>query len=121
MVERVTQPAKSSEMARNRLGPLTTGLTTWFTAYSGRFNDGHDRWALWWSYSRPVPLAWAAANSPAQLSRIPPAKAVRDRKSTRLNSSHLVISYAVFCLKKKKKKHTQSHKHPTNHAHENKE
>src|SRR2546426_8531844 len=26
-----------------------------------------------------------------------------DRKSTRLNSSHLVISYAVFCLKKKKK------------------
>src|SRR5256885_3958262 len=29
----------------------------------------------------------------------------RDRKSTRLNSSHLVISYAVFCLKKKKKKH----------------
>src|SRR5205807_3307443 len=29
---------------------------------------------------------------------------VKDRKSTRLNSSHLVISYAVFCLKKKKKK-----------------
>src|SRR5256885_11668388 len=29
---------------------------------------------------------------------------VEDRKSTRLNSSHLVISYAVFCLKKKKKK-----------------
>src|SRR5256885_13117814 len=28
---------------------------------------------------------------------------VPDRKSTRLNSSHLVISYAVFCLKKKKK------------------
>src|SRR5258705_10251712 len=28
---------------------------------------------------------------------------VRDRKSTRLNSSHLGISYAVFCLKKKKK------------------
>src|SRR5205807_6223820 len=27
-----------------------------------------------------------------------------DRKSTRLNSSHLVISYAVFCLKKKKKR-----------------
>src|SRR5438874_6709781 len=31
-------------------------------------------------------------------------KAVRDRKSTRLNSSHVEISYAVFCLKKKKKK-----------------
>src|SRR5688500_15058669 len=31
------------------------------------------------------------------------AEAGRDRKSTRLNSSHLVISYAVFCLKKKKR------------------
>src|SRR5256885_12791447 len=30
-------------------------------------------------------------------------QAAQDRKSTRLNSSHLVISYAVFCLKKKKK------------------
>src|SRR5437667_4767625 len=30
--------------------------------------------------------------------------ASRDRKSTRLNSSHITISYAVFCLKKKKKK-----------------
>src|SRR5438132_6697404 len=30
-----------------------------------------------------------------------------DRKSTRLNSSHTVISYAVFCLKKKKKKKTK--------------
>src|SRR5258708_29689578 len=32
----------------------------------------------------------------------------RDRKSTRLNSSHQIISYAVFCLKKKKKKKIQS-------------
>src|SRR3989442_6989756 len=30
-----------------------------------------------------------------------------DRKSTRLNSSHVRISYAVFCLKKKKTEHTQ--------------
>src|SRR5262245_64134101 len=35
----------------------------------------------------------------------------RDRKSTRLNSSHLGISYAVFCLKKKKKKQHNIHKH----------
>src|SRR2546426_8383354 len=39
--------------------------------------------------------------------RRPPSRGDRlpggDRKSTRLNSSHLVISYAVFCLKKKKK------------------
>src|SRR5947207_4893318 len=33
-------------------------------------------------------------------------KTLGDRKSTRLNSSHTVISYAVFCLKKKKKKNT---------------
>src|SRR2546426_3826656 len=33
----------------------------------------------------------------------------RDRKSTRLNSSHLVISYAVFCLKKKKNVLAQEH------------
>src|SRR2546422_5734760 len=32
---------------------------------------------------------------------------VRDRKSTRLNSSHGYISYAVFCLKKKKNKYTE--------------
>src|SRR5256885_5423262 len=31
-----------------------------------------------------------------------------DRKSTRLNSSHLVISYAVFCLKKKNVRHSQA-------------
>src|SRR5690242_21059430 len=35
-----------------------------------------------------------------------------DRKSTRLNSSHMSISYAVFCLKKKKKKHTFIHDPP---------
>src|SRR5690554_7297122 len=33
-----------------------------------------------------------------------------DRKSTRLNSSHVRISYAVFCLKKKKKKHALENK-----------
>src|SRR2546426_6553261 len=34
---------------------------------------------------------------------------LQDRKSTRLNSSHLVISYAVFCLKKKKKEQQSQH------------
>src|SRR5688572_31469223 len=34
---------------------------------------------------------------------------LRDRKSTRLNSSHSQISYAVFCLKKKKKNNKQQH------------
>src|SRR5256885_11780758 len=59
--------------------------------------------------ARFLPIAW------------PPSSHRRDRKSTRLNSSHLVISYAVFCLKKKKKEprhHTlgdalkQPHKSP---------
>src|SRR5438552_14184402 len=40
--------------------------------------------------SRSPPTAWAICGE-------------RDRKSTRLNSSHQIISYAVFCLKKKKK------------------
>src|SRR2546422_7414238 len=35
----------------------------------------------------------------------------RDRKSTRLNSSHGYISYAVFCLKKKKKIQTETQRH----------
>src|SRR5690554_7656329 len=37
----------------------------------------------------------------------PFSEGAQDRKSTRLNSSHVRISYAVFCLKKKKKKTTQ--------------
>src|SRR5258708_31602120 len=42
---------------------------------------------------------------------LPPAVRVVDRKSTRLNSSHQIISYAVFCLKKKKthRQHIQHH------------
>src|SRR5207302_2856922 len=36
----------------------------------------------------------------------------RDRKSTRLNSSHVKISYAVFCLKKKKSDDAQGNVHP---------
>src|SRR2546427_6901851 len=41
-----------------------------------------------------------------------------DRKSTRLNSSHSQISYAVFCLKKKKKKQTQPDLHDASAGHE---
>src|SRR5258708_31289377 len=46
----------------------------------------------------------AKAHQPAPPSSSPPASEssfVTDRKSTRLNSSHQIISYAVFCLKKK--------------------
>src|SRR5438132_2369988 len=45
---------------------------------------------------RPSIAAWASA-----------ARSAIDRKSTRLNSSHTVISYAVFCLKKKKKRNEE--------------
>src|SRR2546426_8821548 len=65
-----------------------------------------DSLRRWWQYpvvdalsrdvlrSRLGPSPWAAGSVPTRW---------EDRKSTRLNSSHLVISYAVFCLKKKKK------------------
>src|SRR5688500_20084886 len=46
-------------------------------------------WARGWTFPQEGPGGMLAEKS--------------DRKSTRLNSSHLVISYAVFCLKKKKK------------------
>src|SRR3989442_12977537 len=49
----------------------------------------------------------AALRHPHRVYVVPRARAERgDRKSTRLNSSHVRISYAVFCLKKKKKKPT---------------
>src|SRR5437773_9526360 len=52
-------------------------------------------------------------SSPSSRGRLPSREAScaraapPDRKSTRLNSSHITISYAVFCLKKKKKKAIQ--------------
>src|SRR5256884_3305076 len=39
------------------------------------------------------------------------SKSTSDRKSTRLNSSHGYISYAVFCLKKKNREHNHLHDH----------
>src|SRR5438552_7147480 len=57
-----------------------------------------------------LPISPAAARETLECAvpPSPPRGAVRrrrkDRKSTRLNSSHQIISYAVFCLKKKKKK-----------------
>src|SRR5436305_12087846 len=51
----------------------------------------------------------AAGTSPStRAARAAWPRAARDRKSTRLNSSHVRISYAVFCLKKKKHKKKQN-------------
>src|SRR5688572_31463700 len=52
---------------------------------------------LAWRTPRTGPLAWL-------LKTFGESSIFADRKSTRLNSSHSQISYAVFCLKKKKKK-----------------
>src|SRR5437899_8014396 len=64
----------------------------------------HDALPICRTHSLPqlglcLQCAKKSGRSPAGLLR-----ALQDRKSTRLNSSHLGISYAVFCLKKKKKK-----------------
>src|SRR5690349_24160746 len=53
-----------------------------------------------------VPLPHAGKSSFVTLMAMP-LRCRRDRKSTRLNSSHVEISYAVFCLKKKKRKYNQ--------------
>src|SRR3954467_15089913 len=85
------------------------GRQTWFFF----FNDPapteiytlplHDALPIY----RPQP--WPPPRGRAGRSRSPsPGRSwSRDRKSTRLNSSHTIISYAVFCLKKKKKQNTQ--------------
>src|SRR5947207_7668484 len=71
-------------------------ITTWFLvayaasqALSGKL---YDRVGTRRGFTLSI-LVWASAAM---------AHAFADRKSTRLNSSHTVISYAVFCLKKKK-------------------
>src|SRR5947199_2831251 len=56
-------------------------------------------------------LAAAVRHRPGRRRPLPPrrpggGRRAQDRKSTRLNSSHLGISYAVFCLKKKNKRST---------------
>src|SRR5256885_11200900 len=48
--------------------------------------------------SRPASTASAQKNGRSPLQSVFLRRGFRDRKSTRLNSSHLVISYAVFCL-----------------------
>src|SRR5438034_7276023 len=59
---------------------------------------------LFRSRRRPCDTAPSDARRRHRARSHPPLRTRLDRKSTRLNSSHTVISYAVFCLKKKKKK-----------------
>src|SRR5256885_16116795 len=60
----------------------------------------HDALPIWNGPARCGGPRWSASSAPTSCRR---RWSGRDRKSTRLNSSHLVISYAVFCLKKKKR------------------
>src|SRR2546426_7293686 len=80
---------------RSTLFPYTTLFRSDFQAEEARaphaLQGGPDR-----------PPALSALRRP----EAPPPRL--DRKSTRLNSSHLVISYAVFCLKKKKEREDRS-------------
>src|SRR5258705_3387734 len=75
----------------------------------------HDALPIWWAKARlrrAPPLLKEVGGHAALCPPYKPslfAMTRRDRKSTRLNSSHLGISYAVFCLKKK-------HQEPTQHA-----
>src|SRR5438045_7267469 len=79
--------------------------------YGGRINTVDSQ-----EYAGAVELNHYVADKPVIFESSENGKTgsgtVQDRKSTRLNSSHLGISYAVFCLKKKKKtQQTQRHEH----------
>src|SRR3712207_7449308 len=64
-----------------------------------------SQWSRTASTSAKSPAA-RATRSPSAQSPVLTISPTRDRKSTRLNSSHANISYAVFCLKKKNNTHT---------------
>src|SRR3712207_8210257 len=69
--------------------------TTLFRSY------GPDCWPLEWPGSLDLVLQLLGGSGLAVPGHGNPMDRVADRKSTRLNSSHANISYAVFCLKKK--------------------
>src|SRR2546426_4641028 len=89
---------------RSTLFPYTTlfrSIPARGAAFGDLFNDGHIDVVLNNMDSLPSLLRNAVKNSNHWIT-FKLVGGPRDRKSTRLNSSHLVISYAVFCLKKKK-------------------
>src|SRR5437588_3868777 len=58
-----------------------------------------------WSSLPPAGTPWISVKTRKEAESFIEIARAEDRKSTRLNSSHTVISYAVFCLKKKNKRH----------------
>src|SRR5439155_8399496 len=67
-----------------------------------RYNEPSNRPRSSWGPNPEGAFAWLKFRRSESKTRR------RDRKSTRLNSSHVAISYAVFCLKKKKKQNSTS-------------
>src|SRR2546426_8985646 len=95
---------------RSTLFPYTTLFRSLFTAPpDGRqiIRAMHDRYAGAW-YRTLSFVQRNTATRPDGTTEHSVWREYADRKSTRLNSSHLVISYAVFCLKKKKKKNNKT-------------
>src|SRR5688500_19926598 len=81
---------------------------TWPTVLSdhSRSNQHMNRSAPYFTKPRrPISPSLYEKITGGSASRGEQVRCERDRKSTRLNSSHLVISYAVFCLKKKMKRY----------------
>src|SRR5256885_6340034 len=85
--------------------PPRSTLFPYTTLFRSHFHREAEAHALGRYPPPPGPTRGRARRRPgAGAGGRPRAGRGRDRKSTRLNSSHLVISYAVFCLKKKKNK-----------------
>src|SRR2546426_3706179 len=89
--------------------------TTLFRSVRGETMNGPDLAVLELAQRRLDPAPQLVGGEAIARAQVGGGQAVAipqlagDRKSTRLNSSHLVISYAVFCLKKKKKKRWKTH------------
>src|SRR5690349_23743699 len=77
--------------------------TTLFRSLADQLRSWPDERLVALLRARPD-LATPAPQDSSQLASRAATRSSIDRKSTRLNSSHVEISYAVFCLKKKKKK-----------------
>src|SRR5215510_15596581 len=71
------------------------------------FNDTATTEIYTLSLHDALPISGNAVRARPGCPQTDPHTVAGDRKSTRLNSSHVAISYAVFCLKKKKHKHQQ--------------
>src|SRR5258708_30541611 len=92
---RVVRQRTSGLQTALLIAGVLIGLFALYVLYElGRYNAGYDRQAV----------AQQRTELEVQIEHLEKAnREMRDRKSTRLNSSHQIISYAVFCLKKKKK------------------